>query len=176
MDDDVRYEDTSDGVLLALATEYAPLVERMAEIVVEEIQAQIDAGSPSGRRYYLRRSMEEIEAERKERRRARESGRGEPKGRVRLTRTYQASAPGEPPAKPTLRYRNSWRVSKVSRRDDQLLCSAYTKARAANGESLGWILEYGTTKMAPRPHIRPALDRASKRIEALVGEAGEVEL
>lgn len=161
------YIDHSGRALVELVSRLAPLAEMAAEIIVEEIQAEIDAGSPSGRRYYLRRSMEEIEAERKERRRARESGRGEPKGRVRLTRTYQASAPGEPPAKPTLRYRNSWHATSAGRRGNVLTALAFSKAKAADGSSLAAALEWGTTRMRPRPHIRPALVRAKARIAQL---------
>lgn len=182
--DEVHYDDESDAVLITLATEYAPLVEAMAGIVVEEIQAQLDAAAPSGEEYYIRRGSHDFRAEwrrnRREfllaKRRAEEAGEAAPTGpaRTRTTRTYVASAPGQAPASPTKRYRNSWRTSKVARHDDELVCSAYSKAKASDGHPLGDYLEHGTTKMRPRPHIRVAIQRARERIRQIIGDAGGV--
>lgn len=145
--DAVRYEDESDRVLLELATEHAPLVEAMAEIVVEEVQAEIDRSTPAGREYPRRKGS-------KEKRRA--------------------SAPGQAPAGDI--YRNSWKASEASRSGDVISASAYSKAKTKRtNELLAPMLEYGTPKMAPRPHIRPAVERARQRIERMVGDAGEVD-
>lgn len=144
--DGVRYEDQSDGVILAIVTEYAPMVEAMAEIIVEEVQRSIDQSAPAGREYQRRKG-------RKEKRRA--------------------SAPGQAPAGDG--YRNSWKVSKASRKGDEVKASAYSKARGKKSNILlAEALEYGTKNMAPRPHIRPAIERARVRIEQMVGDAGEV--
>jgi hypothetical protein len=182
--DEIRYDDESDAVLVALATEYAPLVEAMAETVVAEIQRELDSAAPSGETYYIRRAAHDFRAEwRRNRReflmasyRAAQEGTVAPQGpaRTRATRTYIASAPGQPPASPTQRYRNSWHVSKVVRRDDVLIASAFSKAKASDGQPLGVYLEYGTTKMRPRPHIRPALERARERVRQMIGDVGDL--
>ncbi len=67
-------------------------------------------------------------------------------------RTHQASAPGEPPANWT---GNLLRGIKVY--TDQERTTAYVAASAiSNGYDYAPALEFGTTKMAKRPFLRPA--------------------
>lgn len=62
--------------------------------------------------------------------------------------THRASAPGEPPAPDTGSYRASWDAAKT--RPDGLAWIVFTR------DKRGPWLEYGTTKIAPRPHALPA--------------------
>lgn len=79
-------------------------------------------------------------------------------GKMRNGRYYTASAPGEPPAVRTGAFRMSWQPktyagfgSYISRIETDL---------TVNGYNLGELLEYGTSKMAPRPHHDRILDKA----------------
>lgn len=70
-------------------------------------------------------------------------------------RTYgghQASAPGETPAVDTGVYVNSISTELVSSSDTSAL------AQTGTGQERGEWLEFGTSKMAARPHFRPAYD------------------
>lgn len=77
--------------------------------------------------------------------------------------TYTASAPGEPPAVRTGQYANSWQVLPPVVQGDRIYAAAQSDATTESGESLGALLEYGTNKMAPRPHIRPAVEIVKQR-------------
>lgn len=59
----------------------------------------------------------------------------------------QRSAPGEPPAPQTGAYEASFGHEKVKMLEYQV---------GTNDKRAVW-LEFGTSKMAPRPHMRPAL-------------------
>lgn len=74
------------------------------------------------------------------------TGRRYPRGK----KTHQASAPGEPPAVDTGQLRASIRREKAG---------LFTW-RVGTGLEHAPHLEYGTSKMAPRPFMRPALERA----------------
>lgn len=178
MASDVRYIDRSGQALVELMAQLAPLAERAAEIIVEEIQKEIDASTPAGRFYYLPRPFNERRSDERAARRefelaqhqAKESGGPAAKRRrVPRLRKYQASAPGQPPAKPTLRYRNSWRSTAAGRRGAKVSALAYSKAKMVDGSSLAAALEYGKGRLKPRPHIGAALQRARTRIAALTG-------
>jgi hypothetical protein len=64
-------------------------------------------------------------------------------------RKYRASAPGEAPAIDTGSYWRSIRERWVA---------TYTRAIYTNDDRAMWFY-HGTSKMAPRPHFRPAVNR-----------------
>ncbi len=63
---------------------------------------------------------------------------------------YTASAPGEPPAARSGTFMKSWQPS-VQISSNSFLSRIESNVNV-NGHNLGAILEYGTCKMAPRPH------------------------
>jgi hypothetical protein len=71
--------------------------------------------------------------------------------RSRIGGVHRASAPGQPPAVDTGSYRRSWQ----SRFEDGGLVGI-----AGTGDERGDWLEHGTTRMAPRPHLEAAVERA----------------
>ncbi len=77
-------------------------------------------------------------------------------------RMHQASAPGEAPAIDTTALASSIQTAKLS-----LLCYEV----AAKGAEYAIYLEYGTYKMAPRPFMRPAMERAKPVLADLVAKA-----
>lgn len=88
--------------------------------------------------------------------------------RVPMTkRYYQASAPGEVPANRTGIYRMSWRPSTyVSGMGGGLtvVSQVETTYRVGKGKYiLGELLENGTSRMAPRPHVDKITEEAEKR-------------
>ena len=82
----------------------------------------------------------------------------------RMYGSHRASAPGEPPAIDTAAYINSIQT--------QLAESTATTATAESGtdEILGIWLEYGTRKMAARPHFRPSFDKTVEQIKAAISK------
>lgn len=74
-------------------------------------------------------------------------------------RSYQASAPGEPPANRTGNYADSFRG-----RNQVIDLRAYIGTRDRRGRPL----ELGTFKMAPRPHLRPAAMNNLERIKRVM--------
>jgi HK97 gp10 family phage protein len=81
--------------------------------------------------------------------------------------THQASAPGEAPASDTGNL-----VRNITVEVDPSIMSATVVSNDAYAE----LLEFGTTKMAPRPYMRAALDSMKDTIEDIVGDEVEVEL
>lgn len=79
----------------------------------------------------------------------------------RRVRTHQASAPGEPPAVDTGRYRASWRWFL------QRTLGAAVLFVGSSSPIGGW-LEFGTRRMAARPHLRPVVRRFESRIPRIV--------
>jgi len=81
------------------------------------------------------------------------------------TRTHQASAPGEPPMSDTGRLANSIEFDAL---DDLTVTVGSRVAYAA-------YLEYGTSRMAPRPYFRPAVEDITpkyiRRLERAIEEA-----
>lgn len=81
-------------------------------------------------------------------------------------RTYTASAPGEPPAVRTGAYAAAWQVSPAVVRGDKVMAAAVNDRKTEDdAHFIGEILEFGTNdgRIAPRPHIRPAMDAVAQR-------------
>lgn len=80
-------------------------------------------------------------------------------GRVyqRRTVSHQASAPGEPPASDTGRLVNSF-ASYVNKLSQEKIESFVVAGRGV--VRYARMLEFGTTKMAPRPYMMPALEKS----------------
>lgn len=76
-------------------------------------------------------------------------------------RTHTASAPGGPPAVDTGALRASYNVSEVNR----------FLYRIQDGVEYGIYLEFGTEKMAARPHLRPALEKVPASLRGEVEKA-----
>ena len=75
--------------------------------------------------------------------------------RPRTKATYRASRPGEPPASVTGRLRGSYRVRVISD----------TEAEVGSPLDYSEMLEKGTSRMLPRPHIEPGFQRKRKEIQ-----------
>jgi hypothetical protein len=88
---------------------------------------------------------------------------------VRRSRVHQASAPGDPPAVDTGKYRASWSwvVHKVGEALELIV---------GTPDIRGPSLEYGTSRMDKRPHLRPVVEAAraagtiSKTIAGFISE------
>lgn len=86
---------------------------------------------------------------------------------------HQASAPGEPPAADTGRYRASW-MSEVTANEIADSFIGWTMRVGTNmWETFGRRLELGGygggAYIAPRPHVRPAYDGAVDEINGILG-------
>ena len=86
-------------------------------------------------------------------------------------RSYQASAPGEPPAVRTGSYRNSFsrRTYAEGSTDNVVKVHAIIESRITipNGSNLGNLLEGGTSRMAPRPHKEKIIEKAKPNIQRI---------
>ncbi len=95
--------------------------------------------------------------------------RGGKRHRVPGTRKYyNASAPGSPPAVRTGTFRNSWQPTAIC--DGTSFISRIETNVNVNGHNLGAILEYGTSKMAPRPHHDRIREKALPKIREIYSE------
>ncbi|QTH20808.1 HK97 gp10 family phage protein [Rhizorhabdus wittichii] len=74
---------------------------------------------------------------------------------------YQASAPGEPPAYDTHDLANSIESARLGPLHAQV---------TANDRKAAW-LEFGTSKMAERPYMRPAVAKNRKEVVEMVRQA-----
>lgn len=121
-----------------------------------EVLAQIDVGAKDG---LADVGVEVVNAIR---RRLSTPGTGRLYRRRRIV--HRASAPGQPPAVDTGRLRSSytWKVGE----DPQ---GAYVEV----GTSVRYApwLEFGTRRMRPRPHVRPAINDIRDQIGAIVAQA-----
>lgn len=90
-------------------------------------------------------------------------GRGVVYGR----RRHRASAPGDPPAVDTGRYRASWTYV-IQGGPSGLVGGGAPSLFVGTPAKHGGFLEFGTRRMAPRPHLRPVIRRFEARIPAIV--------
>ncbi len=81
---------------------------------------------------------------------------------------YRASAPGEPPASRLDKFRPSWQPTTIC--DGTSFISRIETNMNVNGHNLGAILEYGTSKMAPRPHHDRIREKALPKIREIYSE------
>jgi hypothetical protein len=99
--------------------------------------------------------------------------RGQRTGRVYKVpftkRVYTASAPGEPPAVRTGRFRTSWStLVRVEKTHGKFRAISFIESNLRAGKyMLGDILEKGTERMSPRPYKQPVIDRALPTIMEL---------
>lgn len=70
-------------------------------------------------------------------------------GTGRVYGNHQASAPGQPPAVDTGTYRQSWQVRK----------RAVGVYAVSTNQARGPALEFGSRTIAPRPHLRPSVEK-----------------
>lgn len=147
------YIDLSDGAMGEIAERLKQKVEAVATDLRNEIVQAMDPGPARTGHEYRVPGTGTIDPE---------SG----KTKRSTGRTYKASAPGQPPAVRTGTYRDAWQVSPAVVAGDKVIAAATNSAKTEDdAHFIGDILEYGTTdgKIAPRPHIRPALDAVAQR-------------
>ena len=77
-------------------------------------------------------------------------------------RTHRSSAPGEPPASDT-----GFLVNSIKRKMDMDKLGGEIRSRAAYSK----YLEYGTSKMMPRPYMFPALEKHRGKIKTRINRA-----
>lgn len=82
--------------------------------------------------------------------------------------SYTASAPGEVPAVRTGAYKGSWTPS--SETSGNVFTSRLDTNHTVNGYILGELLEGGTSKMAPRPHVDKILKKAEPKAVRIYDE------
>lgn len=87
---------------------------------------------------------------------------------------YTGSAPGEPPAVRTGAFRSGWTRKVEILADGDKYASVKpcieSNTRVSNGHLLGDYLEYGTSKMAPRPHHDKIKEKAFPKIVKIYKE------
>jgi len=121
-----------------------PLAEAGARILVDAIKDQMEEAPPrTGREYTIPGTETK----------------------------YIASAPGEPPAIREGVYLARWQPTKAFRTERGVAAAAVNTAVTEDEYPIGLLLEDGTYRMAPRPHIREGMLRAEPLVDALVDEA-----
>jgi len=92
--------------------------------------------------------------------------RGSPSGivyqRYNPKRTHQASAPGQPPASDT-----GFLANNIKRKMDNDNMGGEVGSRSTYSK----FLEFGTSKMLPRPYMFPALEKNRKKIKQRISKA-----
>lgn len=96
---------------------------------------------------------------------------GPGKGRVYIKsnpyRVHQASAPGDPPATDLGRLTNSYKVLSIR----QNKATGIVEIEVGSHLAYAVYLEFGTRRMAARPHVRPAGQRTAAKIPAMIAAA-----
>lgn len=82
-------------------------------------------------------------------------------GRGRLYGRHRASAPGDPPAPDTGRLRASYGFTTAR-------TGAGGELTVGTGDKKAKWLEFGTSRMRPRPHLRPVMLRNRTRITRII--------
>jgi hypothetical protein len=138
--------DYSKAVRAVAADRLRHFIEQAAIITADEVKLVINESVPEGRHYSI----------------------------PGTAATYQASAPGQPPAIREGHYIESIKSTPAVTVGKTIEAFAYTdRTVGRSGEHiLGDLLEHGTPTMGPRPHWRPAIRRARKKILALGIKAG----
>lgn len=138
----------------------------------EQIKARLDAAIRDG----IDTTTAQCDANSKQlTNRSNGSGRTYRKGASRAT--YQASAPGEPPAKPTGLLQGSI-TSRPATRVGNRWVGEWGVGAGRNAGGLGYAfwLEIGTAKMAARPYLRPSAEqeypKLAGRIKRLFDKGG----
>lgn len=88
-------------------------------------------------------------------------------------RFYQASAPGEVPAVRTGIYRLSWKPSTYATGiggTTTVVSQVESNYRVRGGHVLGDLLEGGTSRMAPRPHVDKITEKSEKEAMRIYNE------
>lgn len=85
------------------------------------------------------------------------------------SRDYTASAPGEAPAQRTGRLRQSYEVSQVTHE------AGRQKIEVGSRLAYAVMLERGTSRMAPRPHLEPAMREAESEIRQIFSSDWKLE-
>lgn len=86
-------------------------------------------------------------------------------GKMKNGRYYTASAPGEAPAVRTGAYRLSWHPSTYATsmgEGEITVVSQVESTYRVRGHVLGDLLEEGTSRMAPRPHVDDITEKSEK--------------
>lgn len=102
--------------------------------------------------------------------------RGQGSGRIYRVpgtkRYYQASAPGEVPAVRTGIYRMSWKPSTYITylSGDLTVISQVDTNYRVKGQVLGDLLENGTSRMAPRPHVDLITEKSEQKAMKIYNE------
>lgn len=122
---------------------FRPVAEGMASATEQEIRREMIASTPSGERY------------------------PDPEGG-----TYVASAPGEPPAVRTGEYLRSYGHTDAIIRGTMVVAAVTSDRMAGGGTPLWAILEFGTLRQDPRPHVRPSAEEAARGFRRAVRGAG----
>lgn len=77
---------------------------------------------------------------------------------------HQASAPGQPPAVDTGKYRATWKA-------DGGIDAAGPFSRIYTADKRAMWLEFGTRNMKPRPHIRPVILAMTATVQGILAES-----
>jgi len=112
----------------------------------------IIANNPQRAEGIIRKLAQQVEAETKNSMVDEGTGRTYVRGGI----AHTASAPGQPPAVDTGNLKNSIQTNRVSQRE----------YRVNVGAEYGIYLELGTSRMAARPFLTPAVERVAKYMRA----------
>lgn len=77
---------------------------------------------------------------------------------------HRASAPGDPPAVDTGKYRASWNYQVGDDAEGPFV-------EVGTNDKRGPWLEFGTRRMKARPHVRPMVERLTIKIPGLISDA-----
>lgn len=134
----------SDEARRLVAENAAGFVEAGAIMARDEVVQTMEASSPSGRTYQV----------------------------PGTATNYTASAPGQPPAIREGNYKRSWKNTPPSEVGKEVVAYAYTDLRVGRWV-LGDLLEYGTKRMRPRPHVRKSVETVAPKLKRFIEDASK---